>query len=120
MLPWTVQVGRVRERKDTVNDNLAERIAIALEQIALEMAERNEQRATGAPEPVSAPPLMDPFPAFTWECPIHHQVKTVPAGVSARTGKPYTAFLACPAMGCDEKPPRAVNRAVVAPGNVLP
>ena len=110
-----------------MNDNLAERIAIALEQIALELAVSNEngpsrpaspevaQRAV--PAEVAAP---DPFPAFTWECPIHHSVKTVPAGVSKKTGQPYTAFLACPAVGCDEKPPRAVNRAVVQPGNVLP
>jgi len=41
-----------------------------------------------------------------WECPIHHAVKTVPAGVSTRTGKPYPAFKACPERGCDEKPPR--------------
>jgi hypothetical protein len=42
-----------------------------------------------------------------WECPIHHAVKTVPAGVSQKTGKPYSSFQACPERGCDEKPPRA-------------
>lgn len=41
-----------------------------------------------------------------WVCPIHGEVKVVPAGVSQRTGKAYNAFLACPIQGCDQKPPR--------------
>lgn len=38
-----------------------------------------------------------------WACPIHDDVKIVPAGVSRRTGRPYKAFYACPVAGCDQK-----------------
>jgi len=41
-----------------------------------------------------------------WVCPVHGTVKVVPAGVSKRTQKPYSAFLACPERDCNEKPPR--------------
>jgi hypothetical protein len=38
-------------------------------------------------------------------CPVHHVAwKTVPAGISKKTGKPYSAFQACPERGCDQKP----------------
>ena len=38
-------------------------------------------------------------------CPVHRVPwKTVPAGVSKKTGKPYAAFLACPERGCDQRP----------------
>lgn len=40
-----------------------------------------------------------------WVCPIHDDMKIVPAGISKRTGKAYTAFYACPVGGCDEKGP---------------
>jgi MoxR-like ATPase len=36
----------------------------------------------------------------TWTCPTHNQVKVVPAGTSAKTGRPYPAFKACPVYGC--------------------
>lgn len=41
-----------------------------------------------------------------WVCPTHGQAKVVPAGVSKKTQRPYDAFVACPAQGCNEKPPR--------------
>jgi hypothetical protein len=42
-------------------------------------------------------------------CPIHGSPwRTVPAGVSKKTGRPYAAFAACPELGCDERP--AINR----------
>lgn len=50
-----------------------------------------------------------PKPSGGWVCPVHHTVKTVPAGVSQKTGKPYESFQACPERDCNEKPPR--NRA---------
>jgi hypothetical protein len=38
-------------------------------------------------------------------CPIHGTPwKTVPAGVSKRTGKAYDAFRACSTAGCDQRP----------------
>ena len=38
-------------------------------------------------------------------CPVHNvPFKQVPAGVSKTTGKPYSAFMACPERGCREKP----------------
>jgi len=30
--------------------------------------------------------------------------KTVPAGISKKTGKPYSSFIACSKMGCNGKP----------------
>lgn len=42
-----------------------------------------------------------------WVCPVHGQVKVVPAGISQRTQRPYSAFLACPIRDCQEKPPRS-------------
>ena len=38
-------------------------------------------------------------------CPVHRVPwRTVPAGVSKRTGRSYAAFAACPEPGCDERP----------------
>lgn len=37
----------------------------------------------------------------SWTCPVHHKVKTVPAGVSSKTGRPYREFKACPEYGCE-------------------
>lgn len=38
-------------------------------------------------------------------CPIHDLPwKTVPAGVSKTTGKPYGSFQCCPFAGCKERP----------------
>ena len=59
------------------------------------------------PDARVAPVSIVSAPADTL-CPVHHVAfKTVPAGTSKRTGKPYEAFLACPATGCNEKPRRA-------------
>jgi hypothetical protein len=41
-------------------------------------------------------------------CPVHLKPwRTVPAGVSKRTGKPYDAFLVCSVDGCDQRPAAA-------------
>lgn len=41
-------------------------------------------------------------------CPTHHQTwKLVPEGVSKKTGRPYSAFYACPVRGCDQRPSAA-------------
>jgi hypothetical protein len=86
-----------------MNDALAERIAVALEQLVLELAESKPAMPQIA-RPVAAPAPAPVFAPLEWVCPIHGQSKTVPAGVSQRTGKPYSAFIACPEMGCNEKP----------------
>ena len=53
----------------------------------------------------------EPFAAFPrWQCPVHHGSKVVPAGVSRKTGKPYSEFVACSEPGCNEKPPFAGPR----------
>ena len=45
-------------------------------------------------------------------CPVHLVPwKTVPAGVSSKTGKPYNSFKACSVQGCVQRPPRALNPA---------
>jgi len=39
-------------------------------------------------------------------CPRHGTPwRTVPSGVSKRTGRSYAAFVACSEPGCDERPP---------------
>jgi hypothetical protein len=39
-------------------------------------------------------------------CPIHKlPMRLIPAGISRKTGKPYSAFWACQERGCNYKPP---------------
>ena len=46
-------------------------------------------------------PVLGPAPG----CPVHGLAwRTIPAGVSKRTGRPYSSFESCPAAGCDERP----------------
>ena len=92
-----------------MNDQLAERIATALEQLVLELQSRPSEpvaAALAAPLPAQAAP-QGPYPPIGWRCPVHGSSKVVPAGVSQRTGRPYTSFVACDQIGCNEKPPRA-------------
>lgn len=70
------------------------------------------------PRPVAvANPYDDPYPEHLSDldapppdagrCPVHNAPwRTVPAGVSKTTGKPYDEFQACPERGCREKPGR--------------
>lgn len=78
------------------------RIAVALEQLALSGLE------TVTPAPTFAPlPRMQPILAPATVCPTHSAPwKIVPAGVSKRTGQTYESFAACPVQGCDQRPPR--------------
>ena len=115
-----------------MNDQLAERIAVALEQIALELVVLNSlykhianeptPQSSFTPQgPIAAPIRVTPEGTFapldTWVCPVHGGRKVVPAGVSARTGQPYNAFVACAERGCNEKPPRAAQ---AAPARAVP
>lgn len=52
------------------------------------------------------PPLTVDALDHEWACPVHHTGRTIPAGTSKRTGKPYSAFRACTEPGCAERPPR--------------
>lgn len=101
-----------------------ERVATALEQLVLQNLPQAPETAPAGrelqpwdlpPTPVVAPaalPYQPPVAVTTiqapapWVCPVHHKVKTVPAGVSKKTGNSYDAFLACPEPGCDQKPAR--------------
>ena len=59
------------------------------------------------PEPAPAGPFrtIAMQQASGGTCPVHHEPwKTVPAGVSKSTGRPYEAFRACPTAGCRERP----------------
>ena len=115
-----------------------ERIAVALERIEAwlkpsDLATFHQEAARTAPEPRQAqsgpidpePPFPGPSPEFRqsrdlpaepfaafprWQCPVHHGSKVVPAGVSRKTGKPYSEFIACSEPGCNEKPPFAAPR----------
>lgn len=95
------------------------RIATALEQIALELADRP---ATGlaplppvrqAPAPNTPPPPVAsaaalPTPPTTAACPVHNLPwKLVPAGITKsgpRAGQPYGAFYVCQERGCSQRP----------------
>jgi hypothetical protein len=91
--------------------------------IRLEIPEGVEVRIGGGPpgdEPLPPPGWAspdEPEPGFrtiaagrngsaAGSCPVHRVPwRTVPAGVSKRTGRSYAAFVACPEPGCDERPP---------------
>jgi hypothetical protein len=92
--------------------------------IRLEIPEGVEVRLGGPPDDAEPLPLPEwaapdaPEPGFRTigagrngsppGCPVHRVPwRTVPAGVSKKTGRPYAAFLACPEPGCDERPPIA-------------
>ena len=112
-------------------DAALERIATALEQMALDGAGKPLSLAelgflTGEPPLPTPPPEyadtvappsnatvalppVQPVPfQFTGPtafCPVHRVAwKTVPAGTSKKTGKPYGAFLVCRVQGCEERP----------------
>lgn len=85
-----------------------------LERIAIAVERQQSAQVTGTGYPTATQPV--PWntpsqaaaisPQGTWVCPVHGQVKIVPAGTSQRTGKPYPAFAACPIRDCNERPPR--------------
>ena len=54
-----------------------------------------------------------------WVCPVHQQVKTVPAGVS-QAGKPYKAFNACPVYGCKHTEDKDRSAQLGAPSTYNP
>lgn len=82
------------------------RIADALEQLVLSgiPADPYPARLASMDEIADLPPVR---PAPVQGCPVHNVPwKTVPAGVSKKTGNPYDAFQACPTQGCTQRPPR--------------
>lgn len=90
------------------------RLATAIEQNTLAVLDQRIPAAVTITTPPQAPVLASlppvrsqaPTPAVVVdECPVHHQTwKTVPAGVSSKTGQPYDAFRACPVRGCAQRP----------------
>ena len=78
------------------------RLAQAIEQATLAKLDATP----GTPGLAQLPPVrLAESTAMGSVCPTHNQPwKTVPAGVSKRTGKAYTAFVACPVDGCDQRP----------------
>ena len=59
--------------------------------------------ATVALPPVQPAPYQFTGPSAF--CPVHRVPwQTVPAGTSKRTGRAYSAFLACPERGCEQRP----------------
>ena len=121
------------DRIITANEKTAaalERIATALEQMALDGAGKPLSLAelgfptaepplptppadlppTSPTAPLSQTVALPPVQPFQFTgpsafCPVHRVPwKTVPAGTSKRTGAAYSAFLACPERGCNEKP----------------
>ncbi len=88
-------------------DAVTNRLIAAINRLA--HAIEQSQPVQNAPHaPLAALPPVRTAPAQTGGvCPIHGTPwKTVPAGVSKKTGKPYDAFQACSTQGCDQRPPR--------------
>jgi hypothetical protein len=100
-----------------------ERIATALEQLVLagipsEHAAFNAAKHDLEPSELPPPPQVAPYTVAAaqpyqapvavttisspapWVCPVHHEVKVVPAGVSKSSGKPYNSFLSCTDREC--------------------
>lgn len=90
-----------------------ERLATAVEQAVLAALDKTN----GDPYPASLPIPQEPgyaplppmhapaVPSAPGVCPVHMVLwKTVPAGISKKTGNPYTAFMACPTTGCTQRP----------------
>ena len=59
-------------------------------------------RAASVPAGQHQAPPANPAP---WTCPAHGTSKTIPAGISKKSGRPYGAFAACDMAGCPEKGP---------------
>lgn len=112
-----------------------ERIATALEQIALEHGPRNPSTSLPSPSAGSLDAALAAVPTYTapsvengpigdtgggptfapigWLCPEHLVRRIVPAGISSKTGKPYAAFVVCGEQRCDQKPPRVTAARVL-------
>lgn len=54
----------------------------------------------------NAPGAVNP----AWVCPTHGTAKDIPAGVSTKTGKPYSAFRACTQYGCQHTSDKSPSR----------
>lgn len=53
----------------------------------------------------NGPPLTAIESEPGWVCPEHGGARVVPAGVSKKTGKPYSAFRVCVRQECEQKEP---------------
>jgi hypothetical protein len=94
-----------------------DRLAQAVEQAVLNYVDVHTQKTAQDPYPAGLEPAAEfgdlppvqPVPQTNGVslCPIHNTPwKTVPAGVSKKTGKAYESFRACSTPGCDQRPPR--------------
>lgn len=61
------------------------------------------------PTPKTRPAAYGDASQEQWMCATHNAGKTVPAGMSSRTGKPYAAFRACPVKGCQNASDRPIK-----------
>ena len=107
-----------------MNEETALRIAVALEQLALDLADVTRRmsyeavRAEVQPTPVREVPQTAQAPSFPpigWTCPVHGGNRIVPAGISGKTGRPYAAFMVCAATSCEERPPRVASSSRALP-----
>lgn len=76
----------------------------------------NGVRTVRPPIQPRSPVRPAPAAATGWSCPVHRSYKTVPAGVSTRTGKAYPAFRACPERNCTETEGRSTLATTAAGG----
>ena len=100
--------------------------------IKLEIPDDVEVRWEGSPDdgeplPLQGWPAPAPFRPATADarsgpsraplggvCPVHRVPwRAVPAGVSKKTGRAYSAFQVCPESGCDERPADSARRPAV-------
>ena len=114
---WKSDVGTessIEEVKGQYSDSF-KRAAVSWG-VARDLYDEKSEARTAASRPVTPPSpaavagaerlahLPEPDPG--WTCPIHGTRRVVPAGVSAKTGQPYPAFVTCEVRDCRERPPR--------------
>ena len=69
----------------------------------------NGVRAAKLPTATGTPAGVNPANA-SWVCPVHGTAKDIPAGISTKTGKAYSAFRACSQYGCPHTSDKSPSR----------
>jgi hypothetical protein len=97
---YVYELGKVEPQDPLIR--ALNRLAQAIEQATLAKLDTTP----GTPGLAPLPPVrLAESTALGTVCPVHNAPwKTVPAGVSKRTGKPYDSFMACPVDRCDQRP----------------
>ena len=89
--------------RDLYDERMSETPAPAPQPVAAAPAVAQQtiaQATAGGEAPTGEAPAPQGETVQSWVCPIHGNGRIQPAGVSKRTGKPYSAFWVCDEPGC--------------------